>query len=279
MKWGLVGDSGCDLKPGAMAGDDIGFDMVPLTITVEGKDFVDAPGVDLDQMIAASKAAKKGSSSSCPSPEMFAEQFRKYQYTIAFTITGSLSGSYNSAVMGAKIVMDEDPEKKIHVVDTRGTSGSLVMGLRRAKSLIEAGCDFDTVVAETENYMDGTFLLFSLVDFDNLIKNGRMSKISGIMAGAFGIRAVAANTQQGTIDVVAKPRGELNALKTMVKLASERKKLEGRPIVISHCKNKKGADLLAAMFKDTLKVGDITVLETGGLCTYYCMPGGLIVTF
>lgn len=129
MKWNIVSDSTCDFKPGDITGENITFSMVPLTVTAGGIDFVDLPETDVNEMLAAHKASKVASTSSCPSPEMWAEKFRQGDATIAFTITGGLSGSYNSALVGRDIVLSEDATKKIHVVDTRGTAGSLVLGI------------------------------------------------------------------------------------------------------------------------------------------------------
>ena len=279
MKWNLVADSACDLLPGDITGNDISFSMSPLTVTAGGIDFVDVPETDVDAMLAAHKASKLASVSTCPSPEMWAEKFREGDNTIAFTITGTLSGCYNSALVARDIVLSEDPTKRIHVVNTRGTSGSLVLGLRRAVYLIENGLEFDNIVRELETYMDGTCLLFSLGSFENLIRTGRMSRIAGVVAGSLGIRPVAKNNEHGEIDVVGKPRGELAVIKFIVKTMGEYKKLEGRPVVVSHCKNEKGAQLLAAMIQDTFSPSEVTILETRILCSYYTQPGGLIIAF
>lgn len=279
MKWNLVSDSTCDFKPGDITGENITFSMVPLTVTAGGKDFVDLPETSVDEMLAAHKASKLPSTSSCPSPEMWAEKFRQGDATLAFTITGGLSGSYNSALVGRDIVLSEDPDKKIHVVDTRGTAGSLVLGLRRAKMLIESGMSFEEVEREIETYMDGTHLLFSLTCFDNLIRTGRMSRFAGIMAGSLGIHPVAKSNERGEIELVGKPRGELGAIKYIITTMGELKKLEGRPVIVSHCKNEKSAKLLAAMIHDELCTSDITIMEMRILNSYYALPGGLIITF
>ncbi len=279
--WQLVSDSTCDLNPENFDTGDIPFTTVPLKIIVGDREFVDLPKTDPHEMLAAMKHFSGASSSACPSPQAFAEQFYKATHTIAVTITSGLSGSYNCALQAMKMVLDEHPEKKIHVVDSRSTAGSMVLILRQIKKLIEQGIPFEEIVHQIESYRDSMKIIFSLATFDNLVKNGRMSRAAGVLASALNIRAVATNTAEGVIEVIEKPRGEKRAVERMVALMGRYKDMTGKPVVITHCNNPGAVEKMCELIKSTYgtKDADITVLECACLTSFYAGDQGLLLCF
>lgn len=276
--WQLVADSSCDLKPESFDTGDIGFATVPLKIVVGEKEYIDLPETDAKEMLAAMKAYSGASSSSCPSPHAFAEQFCKAAHTFAVTITSGLSGTYNCAIQAMNMVLDEHPEKKIHVIDSKSTAGSMVLILRQLKNLIEQGIPFEEIVQQIESYRDSMKIIFSLATFDNLVKNGRMSRAAGVLASALNIRAVATNTD-GVIEVVEKPRGEKRAIERMVALMSKYKDMVGKPVVITHCNNLSAAQSISDLIKSTYATNDITILECTCLTSFYAGDKGLLLCF
>lgn len=279
-EWQLVADSSCDMGAEDIVSKAVDFASVPLKILVGDREFVDLPTTDAKEMLAVMKAYSGASSTSCPSPEAFAEQFRKTANSIAVTITQKLSGTYNCAVQAMNMVLDEFPEKNIYVLDSKCTAGSIVLILRKLVEMIESGLDFDEVVKQINSYRDSMKILFSLASFDNLVKNGRMSRVAGIMASALNIRAVATNND-GEIEVLEKPRGEKKAVERMVTLMEKYNFKAGNPIVLTHCNNKSGADAVCSLIKSTYGVcdEDITVLECACLTSFYAGDKGLLLCF
>lgn len=279
--WMLVADSSCDLDPAHHKLGNLDYRIAPLKVVVGDREFVDLPATDRNEMLAAMLAFKGASSSACPSPAEFAELFRQAAQTIAVTMTSGLSGTYNCAMQAMHMVHEEQPERKIHVVDSRSTAGSIVLLLRRLRELIERELDFDEVVRQIESYRDGMKILFSLSSFDTLVKNGRMSRAAGLVASALNIRAVAENTAEGTINVLEKPRGEKRAIERMVALMSRYKDMHGCPVVITHCNNPEGARALGERIREAYgtPAQDITVLECRCLTSYYAGDNALLLCF
>lgn len=279
--WQLIADSSCDLNAETFDTGEIPFATVPLKIIVGEREFVDLPGTDPREMLAASKRFPGPTTSACPSPHAFAEQFYKAAQSIVVTITSGLSGSYNCAVQAMNMVLDEHPEKKIHVVDSRSTAGSMVLILRRLRQLIEQGIAFEEIVSQIESYRDSMKIVFSLATFDNLVKNGRMSRAAGVFATALNIRAVATNTAEGVIEVIEKVRGEKRAIERMVALMGRYKEMAGTPVVITHCNNLGAAERICELIKSTYgtRDSDITVLECACLTAFYAGEQGLLLSF
>ncbi len=279
--WQLISDSACDLNADNFDVGEIPFATVPLKIIVGDREFIDLPATDPREMLTAIKSFPGASSSACPSPHAFAEQFYKAAHSIAVTITSGLSGSYNCAVQAMNMVLDEHPEKKIHVVDSRSAAGSMVLILRRLKQLIEQGIPFEEIVSQIEGYRDSMKIIFSLATFDNLVKNGRMSRAAGVLASALNIRAVATNTAEGVIEVIEKARGEKRAIERMVALMGRYKDMTGKPVVITHCNNPGAVQTMCELIKSTYGTedSDITVLECACLTSFYAGDQGLLLSF
>ena len=136
MKWMIVSDSSCEIRTleGTVPG--VQFAIVPFKIIIDGREYVDLPALDVPDMIRAMTDYKGVSTSACPSPEEWAAYYRKADNVIALTISSNLSGSYNSAMAARDMVLEENPEKKIFVLDTLSDSGALADAAGLANRLI-----------------------------------------------------------------------------------------------------------------------------------------------
>lgn len=198
----LVSDSSCDLISGELNSPYARLTVAPMCLHVGGQDYLDTPELDIPALL--SKLAHHRSSSACPSPAAYAEAFEQGEETVCVTISSQLSGSYNAAMAARDLVLAEHPEKKIFVLDSRATSGAMILLLRKAAELAEQGLPFEDLCAELQVCQKNTRLCFTLEHFDNLVNNGRMPPLAGTLLQTLGIRIVAEATAEGTIRVAKK---------------------------------------------------------------------------
>ena len=126
----IVTDSACDLQSISQFAPGIAFSRVPLKILVGEKEFVDEPQLDVEQMMAEMYAFHGPSSSACPSPEDWARAFRDADEVYAITISGNISGSYSSAVAARQMVLEENPEKKIFLLNSFSAGAEMTLLVR-----------------------------------------------------------------------------------------------------------------------------------------------------
>ncbi|MCL2024716.1 MAG: DegV family protein [Coriobacteriia bacterium] len=276
--WNLVLDSSSNLDDADLGGG-IARSIVPMKIIIDSKEFIDNAKLDVADMMRKMKESKTASSSACPSVGEFAERFRAAKNTICITLTSALSGTYDVALQAKALVLSEDPSRNIHVVDSCGTGGKLALIAEEAERLIREGTVFDEVVKRTEAHAKNIKLLFSLASFDNLIKNGRMPKYQGMLGQILRVRPVAEATDEGTIEVLDKPRGENAMLRTMVERMQGFKNLEGVRIIIDCCDSHDIALKLKEKIEAVANVKDVRLTSTRGLCSYYTDEKGFIVSF
>ena len=281
MTWNIVSDSSCDLRMSAFEGGCVRFETVPLRIQVGEQDFIDNDDLVIPDLLDAMSQEKSASSTACPSPAAFARAFEAGDCTVCFTISTNLSGTYNAAVMGREMVLEEHPEKKICIIDSKATAGAMVLLIRKAKELMEADetGDFEGICDQLRLHQAALRTCFTLENFDNLIKNGRMRPLVGTLLHSLGIHVIADATPQGTIHVADKARGEAKTYKTITALMKSSKDCTGAEVVISHCENMAGALKLKQQILEDLPVKSVDLISCRGLTSFYAMEKGLIIGY
>ncbi len=280
MTYNIVCDSSCDLKSTKLQPGYLHLEVVPMQITVGDQEYLDNESLNVPLLLEDMATEKSSAGTACPSPAAFARAFEKADCSVCFTISSNLSGTYNAAVLARDMVLEEHPEKKICVIDSRSTAGAMVLLTRKAQSLLEVeDPDFDKVCEELRIYQASLRTVFTLECFDNLIKNGRMRPLVGNLLHTLGIHVIADATPQGTIHVSGKARGEAKTYQAIVDLMRQSKDCDGAEVVLSHCENLPGALKLKELILRELPVKDVTLVSCRGLTTFYAMEKGLIVGF
>lgn len=278
MKWNIIADSSCDLKSIAQVYDNIEFSTVPFTINIGDDIYVDDESLDTSIMVNAMENCTHASQTVCPSPYSWYEQFEKAEQCIAITISGQLSGSYNSANAAREMMLEKKPSKKIAILDSYSAGSALVLIAERLHELIGNQLCFEDVVSQVRDYITTKHTVFALSSFDNLIKNGRMSKFAGFLAKKLGVWGIGVGSDEGKIQIKTKVRGSNKMLSALIDDMVERG-FAGGAMAISHCHNACLAEKLCEKVKELWKTAEIKILPTRGLCSYYAERGGLIVAF
>jgi len=281
MTYRIVMDSSGELPLDYFEDTGINFSMVPLTIHGNNKVYVDDDHLSVNEMLKDMKESKTAFSTACPSPEAFRDEFIKDDATFAITISDKLSGCYNSAMIGKNLAIHDYPDKKVHVIDSAATSSLMILIARKLAELIGAGkFEFDEIVSRIEEYRKTLSLYFVLQSFDNLVKAGRMNRFLGTLAGTLRICPVCGDNGKGEIKIYEKARGEAHALRRMVELIAARCPVtKGRTLVITHCNNPVGAQLVRDLAKKMYKFGEIMIFPMRGLASYYANDQGIIIGF
>ena len=277
MKWRIVADSSCDIFDLDGAQKDLRFSTVPFVITVDGRDYVDDRDLDVGELVNAMASGKK-SFTSCPSPADWIREFGEKGDVFAVTISANLSGSYNSACTAREMILEQDSSRNIEILNSRGTGPSLNMIIYKLRELIEKGHSFEEVKAQIHAYMEEHKLIFALSSYHNLVNNGRMPKIAGIVLGHLGLWGVGTASEEGTIKMKRIVKGGRKALQVIMNDLKERVADKGC-VVISHCGNDEFAENLKKAVQSAYSGMEVRIMRTRGLCSYYAEKGGIIVGF
>ena len=272
MKSKIVVDSAANLYQ--MEGID--FACAPIKVVTEEQEYPDDGRLDAVQVAETLRSYKGRSSTSCPNVGDWLAAYQGADQVFAITITGTLSGSYNAALLAAQDYQQENPEAKVYVLDSLSAGPELQLLAERLRALFDAGTPFEEICVQMEEYKQHTHLLFSLESLNNLARNGRVSP--AVAAVALGIRVVGTASLSGELEVLVKTRGEHGALERIVLEMKARGFVDG-PVRILHCSNPAAATRLKNMITTVFEGAEVQIMPCGVLCSYYAELGGLMIGF
>ena len=277
MSYKVIVDSCGEFTPEMKA--DGGFEHVALGIQIEDTQWTDDDSLKQEELLLKIAENTSCAKTSCPSPERYMESYHcDAERIYVVTLSAELSGSYNSAVLGKNLYEEEYGEKQIHVFNSRSASVGETLIALKVQQCEKAGMTFEEVVESVECYIEEQHTYFVLENLDTLRKNGRLTGIKSLVAGALNIKPIMGSTPEGTICQLDQARGMNKALVKMVdKIVEVTENSENKILAISHCNSPKKANMLKEAIQEKMKLADIVVLDTAGVSSMYANDGGIIV--
>ena len=277
MAYKIIGDSCTDITE-EMKREGV-VSLVPLTLSIEGEEFVDDATFNQKLFIEKMKASSECPKSACPSPERYMQEFEGQEECYVVTLSSKLSGSYNSAVLAREMYLEEHPEAKIEIVDSKSASCGQMLIAVKLRELKEKGLDFAEVkkrITEFRNNMQTKFVLESL---ENLRKNGRLGRVTFAICNVLNIRPVMA-ADDGEIVKIDQTRGHNKALMRMVEyIEKDARDVAHKILGISHCNNRERAEMVKQEILKRVPFKDCIIVNTAGVSTLYANDGGIIVSY
>ena len=99
----------------------VDFECVPLKIITDDAEYLDNGTMDALGMAQTLRTYKGKTSTSCPNVSDWLAAYEGADEVYAITITGTLSGSYNAAQLAAEEYQQENPGKRVFVLDSLST--------------------------------------------------------------------------------------------------------------------------------------------------------------
>lgn len=276
MTYKIIGDSCLDLTNELKR--DPHFQMIPLTLMLGDQTFIDDDTFEQKEFIRLVKESEDYPKTACPSPEMFKEAYRCEEENIfVVTLSGPLSGSYNSAVLAKSLYEEEYGYKNICVINSESaSSGELNIALH-IRDLCEQGLDFAEIVKRANEYRDQMNTYFVLETLDTLKKNGRLTGLSAFIATALNIKPVM-GAEKGEIIKLDQARGINKALQKMTEIVvKENENTEEKRLIISHVNAPERAEYVKELLCSKAKFREVVITDTAGVATVYANDGGIIV--
>ena len=279
LSYHIAADSCTDLTDEMKS--DPHISRIPLTLIVGPDKIIDDDSFDQADFLAKVAAYSEAASSACPSPEAFMQGFG-YDEADAYgiTLSAELSGSYNSAMVGAQLIREEFPGKKVHVFNSRSACCGQTLILMCLRDCLEAGMSFKETVETVEKYISEQTTLFVLESLEHLRKNGRLTHLESVLVNALNIKPVMSSTPEGNIQKVGMGRG---IKKGLVKMIDHVGKTAIHPelkrLAISHCNCAERAAWVKAQIAARYPFKSIVVVDTSGVGSLYAGDGGIVMAY
>lgn len=278
MGYRILVDSCSDLT--AQLKEDPSFKVVPLSLMIDDKIFVDNDKFNQREFLRAMKESPNSPKSACPSPEDYMREFSQDDDTFIVTLSSQLSGSYNSTELAKRLYLEDNPDKKIEVIDSCSASVGQTLISMKIKELVSQGHMFDDIVQAIKTFRSEMRTKFVLENLDNLRKNGRLSHLKALVASVLNIKPIMAGTPEGTITKLDQARGITKALLALAKMVeNDVIKPSEKILGIAHCNCVERAQFIRDEIMSRVPFKDSFIVDTAGVSTLYANEGGIIVAY
>lgn len=277
----LMTDSGTDIPKEILDSHDI--KIIPLYLHFSDGQY--KSGIDLDTRGYHQKVKELGElpQSAAPSPNDFYEAYKEVDANfpiLMLSLSAGLSSTYENAVAGRDMLLNDEPNRKIEVINTKTTSCGTSLLLHEAITKIKEGYDFDVLVEHIHNKINQTSTLFVLKTLDNLVQGGRLDKVRGKIAKTLNVKLLMRASDEGTIEVSEKIRGEKKSIRRFIEQIGEyTKEFEDKVITMTYCNDESRARNILSMIREKYPFKDAYLTEMGPLISTYGGDGAIVISF
>lgn len=233
----LVTDSIADLPQELL--DRHQVHVVPLNIMLEGNTYLDKLTIKPDKFYELLNGVTEYPTSSQPNQVFVAELFellrQHYDSIIVISVSKELSGTWNVFEQAAKPLQADG--YRITVINSRLNSGVQGLVVLRAAEMISAGKDHDAVVRAIENDLPNSYIYVSVVDFQNMVRGGRVSPLKGTAARLLNMKPIVSLDKNGKGVAFATAFSQSAVTKKILSIVREkntRQKIEAFSVVHSN---------------------------------------------
>ncbi|XJZ27762.1 DegV family protein [Bacillota bacterium Lsc_1132] len=272
----IITDSSADLPEEWIKRYDL--TVVPLTITIDGQDFLEKIDLTSEEFFTKMFAADELPKTSQPSPAAFAETFTTFEKDtdlLCLTISSGLSGTYQSACMGKEL-------SNAHVTVFDTLAGSTGHGLQviRAAELAEQGYSIPEIVADLTVYRENMNILVLLDTLENIVKGGRLSRFQGSLAKILNIKVILERVDGGKVEILEKIRGKNKFRRRVLEIIKERgTDFSNITFGITHTGNEEEAEALKKEIMNQFHPKEVIINYMGATMGTYAGKNGMIIAF
>ncbi len=224
MSYVIMTDSSANLPNDIVAR--YNFPIIPFHYYIDGKAYsmMDSDAFDGDAFYDRIRAGLQVTTALI-SPQDYADFFEKYLKEgldiIFVAMSSGISGSYNSACVAAKELLEKYPDRKVEAIDTMGASlGEGLIAVYGAEYK-EAGLSFEENVEKLKDHVKKMFQVFTVDDLMFLKRGGRLSNLSAIVGTVLSIKPLLKGNQDGRIVAFRKIRGRRRSIQAIAERYNE----------------------------------------------------------
>lgn len=240
--------------------------MVPMNILIDNVNYYDKLTVSANNFYKLMDEVEHYPSSAQPNQKHL-ENFYSflttyYKKIITITVSEKMSGTYQAFVKAAEKYRTDD--HKISVIDSKENSGAQGLIVQRAAELVSDGMSYDNILTELDGIIEKSKILVSVNTLKYMVKNGRVSKVTGLIAKLLNLKPVVSIDKDGNGIILEKALSIKKNTKIIVeefKRAYETKGIERYCIVHSNDEKRAlalEASLHAICGKDAIYVDQIS---------------------
>ncbi len=204
----VVLDSTADLPDAATR--HANWRVVPLYVRFGDETFREYVDISPEEFYRRLRGSPEPPRSSQPTPADFAavyEELAGYERIVCLMISAKLSGTAESARLGAESAGDE----RVTVIDSGVTSGGTVILADAVQRRLERGTSEEEIQEVVERFRRERGLLFTVETLEYLVRGGRLGKAQGLAGQLLSVKPIL-QFDDGEVAPLKRVRGRAKAL-------------------------------------------------------------------
>lgn len=255
----IVTDSSVTIEPEVVKALDI--TVVPLSVMIDGIVYSDADFKE-GEFLHLMQESKNLPKTSQPPVGVFAEVFEELSkdgsQILAIHMSQALSGTVEAARQGASLTSAD-----VTVIDSSFTDQALKFQVAEAAKLAQEGKNLEMILARIEEVKDHTELYIGVSTLENLVKGGRIGRVTGLLSSLLNIRVVM-QMKDHELQPITKGRGAKTFKKWLDELTETLSDRSVAEIGISYAGTSEWANEMKEVLQSYVET-PISVLETGSI--------------
>ncbi|MEZ7551283.1 DegV family protein [Streptococcus sp. 20925_1_22] len=255
----IITDSSVTIEP--EVAKELDITIVPLSVMVDGVVYSDAD-LEEGEFLRLMQSSRNLPKTSQPPVGVFADVFERLAedgaQIISIHMSHALSGTVEAARQGATLANAD-----VTVVDSSFTDQAMKFQVTEAAKLAKEGASLEEILTRIEEVKEKTELYIGLSTLENLVKGGRIGRVSGLISSLLNIRVIM-QMKDHQLEPIVKGRGAKTFKKWLDDLTASLQIKQVAEIGISYA----GSPELALEMKESLQPyvkNPISVLETGSI--------------
>lgn len=214
--------------------------------------------------------------------KLFEEYLEQGKSVLHISFSSGLSGTYQSALIAQKEILDKHPEYNLKVIDSRAASGGQGLMVYYAALMRNEGKSVDEVAEWVENHKYEFVHLFTVDDLNDLQRGGRVSKTSAFVGTMLNIKPVMHMDDLGHLIPLEKARGRKASLDRIVEMVGER--IEGYDFkneifFLTHGDCEEDAIYVCEKVKETYGIPEYIISNVGSVIGSHTGPTVIALFF
>lgn len=237
--------------------------VIPFTYSIEGKEQVclDTEAFDGPAFYALMRERVKIQTSQI-SPESYRgyleAPLQEGQDVLYVGMSSGISGSLSCAMLAARQLKEEYPEREIRVVDTLGASLGEGLAVLKAAEYRDAGLALAEAVPLLEDFCDRMYQTFIVDDLFTLKLYGRLSNAATIVGTMLQIKPLLKGNEKGQIVANGKQAGRRRAIRELARRYRELvRNAPEQTVGIAHADCEEDAAYLASLLREAAEPKEI----------------------
>lgn len=232
----IITDSATDMPKHIV--EEYGLHVIPTPVVIEEKDYFDGKTVFPKEFYDILRSGKDVKTYHI-NQQMFYDNFKSYaeagDEVIYVCFSTGIAGTYNAANLAKRELLEEFPDFKITIVDSKCASLGFGLIVIYALQMLKNGASKEKIVEALEWHRDHMEHIVTVETLEYLQKGGRLSKASAIAGGILDIKPIIEVNDDGALVAIEKTRGRAKSLKRCIDIVGERgADLAGQTIGIVH---------------------------------------------